>query len=335
MGLTRAGAHRDVQSSPEGPSSVGLFIGRFLIDSRYSSGSRCAFPGVRGALLDDNWLRGKCTDDYVQPSVYRESRHPTFPARSPTRASCLADSLQSLGRSSKMHPLSNMTYTVTSPADALSGGTLRQAIILANANPGNNTIVFALSRRLDHQPDARAARDRPRHPGRRTQDHQLRGRGVTIDASGNGSNIYNVDKLRAAPPLTSTGQIFVIDATSGNVQIAGSASQTLTLPNATTIASPTAVPSPTSAPTRSTSPTSCSFQHGHRRRCHLRRRRPGGREQLARSARPNVDFNAATGDGGAIYTNGTSSLTVNNSSFGYNRQPAVPAAPSITAAATG
>ena len=40
--------------------------------------------------------------------------------------------------------LSSMTYTVTSPADALSGGTLRQAIIEANANPGNDTIAFSL-----------------------------------------------------------------------------------------------------------------------------------------------------------------------------------------------
>ena len=38
-----------------------------------------------------------------------------------------------------------MTFTVTNTADNGAAGTLRQAIIAANANPGNNKIVFNLS----------------------------------------------------------------------------------------------------------------------------------------------------------------------------------------------
>ena len=105
--------------------------------------------------------------------------------------------------------LSDMTYTVTSNADAVSGGTLRQAIILANANPGNNTIAFALTANATISLTLGPLVIDPATMGDGLNINSGAGP-VTIDATGNGPNANNVDEFGASAPGTSTGQIFVI-----------------------------------------------------------------------------------------------------------------------------
>ena len=77
--------------------------------------------------------------------------------------------------------LSAITYTVTSTADS-GAGTLRQAILDANANPGADTIAFnivGIGRAHDRpgdaaSPDHRSRDDRRLHPAGLLAQHERR-----------------------------------------------------------------------------------------------------------------------------------------------------------------
>ena len=216
--------------------------------------------------------------------------------------------------------LSDMTYMVTSSADALSGGTLRQAVILANANPGNNTIAFNLPADSTISLTLGPLVIDPGNAGDGLNIINSGPGAVTMDATGNGPNANNVDEFRALRPSTSTGQIFVIDATAADVQIAGqSASQSITLTNATAIAATDGgAISDVSANVLDVSNvifTSNTATDGGA----LYDDNGLVAVNNCTFGTTNLDDNTATSDGGAISYDGSSTLTVDNSQFSDNQ----------------
>jgi hypothetical protein len=214
--------------------------------------------------------------------------------------------------------MSGMTYMVTSTADSVADGTLREAIIEANANPGNNTIEFDLAASSTISLTLGPLVVDPATTGDGLNIINSGAGAVTIDAAGNGSNSHNVNQYGASAPNTSTGQIFVINAASGDVQIAGgSAVKSITLRNATTADYGGAIDDLSSSVldvdyvmfTGNTAVNGGAIEGG------------SGFMDVSNCTfgTSNLDFNTATGDGGAIDFEGADSLTVSDSHFNDNQ----------------
>ena len=123
------------------------------------------------------------------------------------------------------------TYVVTSTADQTTGNTLRNAIIQANASAGDDTIEFNFASNSTIMLTLGPLVIDPSTSGDGLNIINIGTGTVTIDASGNGPNANNVDEDGTSAPNTSSGRIFEIRNTSGNVEISGQ-SALITLQNA-------------------------------------------------------------------------------------------------------